>query len=221
MVGRKATDGRSAFLMQIHRDASRDMWMMIKPPPPAVGKVGGKQHGSFCFEKFFALASNVCTGAFDGFYFAGNRWICAADWKRQMGSLATAGYERKRKLPILLMKTTKKKVNHAILLLLVWLQERKSTLSSRLKCNFLKWLFFLFFRQAKKAGPPLHMVFNVDKNEKYTWLVQFFSFWWHQSQDKSKGSTFTRLLTSDQPDGLMDKIPTFLCKPPVELQKDM
>lgn len=61
------------------------------------------------------------------------------------------------------------------------------------------------------------MVFNVDKNEKYTWLVQFFQFWWNQSQDKSKGSTFTRLLTSDTPDSLMDKIPTFLAKPPHEL----
>lgn len=61
------------------------------------------------------------------------------------------------------------------------------------------------------------MIFNVDSNEKYNWLVQFFSFWWHQSQDKSKGSTFTRLLTADRPDGLMEKIPTFMCKPPREL----
>jgi hypothetical protein len=70
-----------------------------------------------------------------------------------------------------------------------------------------------------KDGPPLHMIFNVDSNPKYTWLVQFFSFWWNQSQDKSKGSTFTRLLTADKLDNLVDKIPTFLCKPPTDLLK--
>lgn len=52
--------------------------------------------------------------------------------------------------------------------------------------------------KAEKAGPPLHMIFNVDTNVKYSWLVQFFAFWWNQSQDKSRGSTFTRLLTAEK-----------------------
>lgn len=66
-------------------------------------------------------------------------------------------------------------------------------------------------------GPALHMIFNVDQGEKYSWLVLFFQHWWNKSQNKAKGSTFTRLLTSETPDSLMDKVPTFLAKPPLEL----
>ena len=49
--------------------------------------------------------------------------------------------------------------------------------------------------------------------------IQFFAFWFNQTQDLSR-SRFTRLLTADKPDELMDKIPTFLCKPPEELRTD-
>ncbi len=146
-------------------DASRDIWVMIKPPPPVVGQPPMSPRELSTATILLAIGGS----------------------QQQIGNDKWA--------PWMLLGQPCDPA-------LTCLAARK-----RLDAKF----------KQEKAGPPLHMVFNVDSNPKYQWLVQFFSFWWHQSQDKKKGSTFTRLLTADGPDGLMDKIPTFLCKPPREL----
>ncbi len=76
-------------------------------------------------------------------------------------------------------------------------------------------------RKRANAGPPIHMVFSVDTGKRYEWLAQAFQFWWKRTQDwKVKGSRFTRLLSADRPDHLMDKIPTFVAPLPVEFAHD-
>jgi hypothetical protein len=146
-------------------DGSRDIWVMVKPPPPAVGK-----------PKMSARELSTATIL-----------LAIGGSQQQIG--------KDRWAPWMMLGQP---------------CDPDSTCLAARKRSDAKL-------KAEKAGPPLHMVFNVDSNPKYQWLVQFFSFWWQQSQDKSKGSTFTRLLTADKPDSLMDKIPTFMCKPPHDL----
>ncbi len=78
-------------------------------------------------------------------------------------------------------------------------------------------------RKKANAGPPIHMVFSVDSGKRYEWLALAFQFWWKRSQKwKTKGSRFTRLLSSAgaKPDHLMDKIPTFVAPLPEEFKTD-
>ncbi len=77
-------------------------------------------------------------------------------------------------------------------------------------------------RKKANAGPPIHMVFSVDTGKRYEWLALAFQFWWERTQNKAKGSRFTRLLASPnaQPDHLMDKIPTFVAPLPEEFSTD-
>jgi hypothetical protein len=70
-------------------------------------------------------------------------------------------------------------------------------------------LFLTSHFQARKlanAGPPIHMVFSVDSGKRYEWLSLAFQFWWKRTQNwKTKGSRFTRLLSTAgaKPDKLM------------------